>query len=164
MLRHSLADLPASRIREVANAGIGRADVLKFWFGEGDLPTPQFIRQAAIDALAAGDTFYNHNRATPRSIRELRCRNVNPLRCVDVLPEQKQDTGLFHGEPDWPQESLRSLVDRRLDSRRNLPRSLLRPQAPNETVYPPQFSCVGMALNDMVMRRPPGLAATPCIR
>lgn len=61
MLRASLDDLPASRIREVANAGIGRADVLKFWFGEGDLPTPEFIRQAAIDALEAGDTFYNHN-------------------------------------------------------------------------------------------------------
>ena len=61
MLRPSLGDLPASRIREVANAGIGRADVLKFWFGEGDLPTPEFIRQAAIDALVAGETFYSHN-------------------------------------------------------------------------------------------------------
>jgi aspartate/methionine/tyrosine aminotransferase len=61
MLRKSLDTLPASRIREVANEGLGRADVLKFWFGEGDLPTPEFIRRAAIDALAAGETFYNHN-------------------------------------------------------------------------------------------------------
>jgi hypothetical protein len=49
MLRPSLDDLPASRIREVANAGIGRDDVRTFWFGEGDLATLEFIRRAAID-------------------------------------------------------------------------------------------------------------------
>jgi len=61
MLRPSLSHLPASRIREVANAAIGRDDVLKFWFGEGDLPTPAFIRDAAKAALDDGETFYNHN-------------------------------------------------------------------------------------------------------
>ncbi len=61
MLRPSLAPLPASRIREVANAALGRDDVLKFWFGEGDLPTPAFIREAAKRALDEGETFYNHN-------------------------------------------------------------------------------------------------------
>jgi aspartate/methionine/tyrosine aminotransferase len=61
MLRPSLDPLPASRIREVANAAIGRDDVLKFWFGEGDLPTPAFIRDAAKAALDDGETFYNHN-------------------------------------------------------------------------------------------------------
>jgi len=61
MIRPTIAALPASRIREVANAGIGRADVLKFWFGEGDQVTPAFIREAAKAALDAGQTFYNHN-------------------------------------------------------------------------------------------------------
>jgi aspartate/methionine/tyrosine aminotransferase len=61
MLRTSLDSLPASRIREVANAALGRAEIVKFWFGEGDLPTPTFIREAAKTALDAGDTFYNHN-------------------------------------------------------------------------------------------------------
>jgi aspartate/methionine/tyrosine aminotransferase len=61
MLRPSLDPLPASRIREVANAALGRDDVLKFWFGEGDLPTPAFIREAAKAALDEGETFYNHN-------------------------------------------------------------------------------------------------------
>jgi aspartate/methionine/tyrosine aminotransferase len=61
MLRPSLDPLPASRIREVANAAMGRDDVLKFWFGEGDLPTPDFIREAAKAALDDGETFYNHN-------------------------------------------------------------------------------------------------------
>ncbi len=61
MLRPSLDVLPASRIREVANSAIGRADLVKFWFGEGDLPTPEFIRNAAKASIDAGETFYNHN-------------------------------------------------------------------------------------------------------
>lgn len=61
MIRPSIEALPASRIREVANAGLGRPDVLKFWFGEGDHVTPEFIRTAAKTALDAGETFYNHN-------------------------------------------------------------------------------------------------------
>lgn len=64
MLRSSLDTLPASRIREVANAALNSPfadDIVKFWFGEGNLPTPEFIRAAAKRALDAGDTFYNHN-------------------------------------------------------------------------------------------------------
>ncbi|MGZ9031652.1 MAG: pyridoxal phosphate-dependent aminotransferase [Burkholderiaceae bacterium] len=61
MIRPLIETLPASRIREVANAGIGRTDVLKFWFGEGDQVTPAFIREAAKAALDHGQTFYNHN-------------------------------------------------------------------------------------------------------
>ncbi|MFN9480987.1 MAG: pyridoxal phosphate-dependent aminotransferase [Betaproteobacteria bacterium] len=59
--RPAIERLPASRIREVANAGLGRSDVLPFWFGEGDETTPAFIRDSAIAALAAGDCFYGHN-------------------------------------------------------------------------------------------------------
>ena len=59
--REAVLRLQASRIREVANSGIGRADVLPFWFGEPDLATPQFIRDAAVAALADGDVFYTSN-------------------------------------------------------------------------------------------------------
>jgi aspartate/methionine/tyrosine aminotransferase len=78
MLRPSLAPLPASRIREVANAAIGRDDVLKFWFGEGDLPTPDFIRAAAKAALDGGETFYNHNLGIAE-LREAIAGYVNRL-------------------------------------------------------------------------------------
>jgi aspartate/methionine/tyrosine aminotransferase len=61
MIRSTIEALPASRIREVANAGLARPDVLKFWFGEGDHVTPAFIREAAKAALDAGETFYSHN-------------------------------------------------------------------------------------------------------
>jgi aspartate/methionine/tyrosine aminotransferase len=58
-------DLEASKIREVANAGLGRDDVLAFWFGEGDEVTPEFVRQAAIDSLQQGETYYAHNLGLP---------------------------------------------------------------------------------------------------
>ena len=64
-MRSTILNLEASKIREVANAGLGRSDVLAFWFGESDEATPDFIRQAAIDSLHAGETFYAHNLGLP---------------------------------------------------------------------------------------------------
>lgn len=57
-----IVDLPISKIREVANRGMQMADAFALWFGESDLPTPEFIRAAAKEALDAGDTFYQPNR------------------------------------------------------------------------------------------------------
>ena len=68
-MRQTIIDLQASRIRDVANAGLGRSDVLAFWFGESDEVSPDFVRQAAIDSLNTGETFYAHNLGLP-SLRE----------------------------------------------------------------------------------------------
>jgi aspartate aminotransferase len=54
-----------SLVRAVANAAMGRDDVLPFWFGESDQPTPPFIRDAAIASLHAGETFYAENLGRP---------------------------------------------------------------------------------------------------
>jgi aspartate/methionine/tyrosine aminotransferase len=53
--------LRTSQIREVANAGMGRKDILRFWVGESDQPTPAFIREATARALMEGETYYTHN-------------------------------------------------------------------------------------------------------
>lgn len=60
-MRNALISLQESKIREVANAGMGRSDVLPFWFGESDEVTPQVIREAAAASLQRGETFYSHN-------------------------------------------------------------------------------------------------------
>ena len=65
LARDAVQGLRASKIREVANAGMSRGDVLAFWFGEPDEVTPEFIRQAGIDSLNAGETFYTHNLGLP---------------------------------------------------------------------------------------------------
>ncbi|HKW82368.1 MAG TPA: pyridoxal phosphate-dependent aminotransferase [Burkholderiaceae bacterium] len=64
-MRQVIAELPGSKIREVANAGLGRSDVLPFWFGESDEVTPDFIREAAVRSLHDGETFYAHNLGMP---------------------------------------------------------------------------------------------------
>jgi aspartate/methionine/tyrosine aminotransferase len=63
--RRVVRDLVASQIREVANAGMSEPDVLPFWFGEPDEVTPEYIRNAAVASLAAGETFYTQNLGLP---------------------------------------------------------------------------------------------------
>jgi aspartate/methionine/tyrosine aminotransferase len=87
MLRTSLDALPASRIREVANAALGRDDIVKFWFGEGDLPTPAFIRAAAKAALDAGETFYNHNLGIAE-LRQAIADYASRLHGVRIAPDR----------------------------------------------------------------------------
>jgi aspartate/methionine/tyrosine aminotransferase len=67
--RPAVQALRRSQIREVANAGLGRDDILAFWFGESDQPTPAFIREAAAAALQDGRTYYTHNLGRP-DVRE----------------------------------------------------------------------------------------------
>ncbi|QCB46213.1 pyridoxal phosphate-dependent aminotransferase [Hydrogenophaga sp. PAMC20947] len=64
-MRQVIEKLEESRIREVANEGLGREGVLKFWFGESDEVTPAFVREAAMASLQAGETFYAHNLGLP---------------------------------------------------------------------------------------------------
>ncbi|MBA3773136.1 MAG: pyridoxal phosphate-dependent aminotransferase [Ramlibacter sp.] len=77
-MRTTVLNLEASQIREVANAGLGRSDVLPFWFGESDEVTPDFIRQAAIESLQRGETFYAHNLGLPE-LREAVARYASVL-------------------------------------------------------------------------------------
>lgn len=77
-MRQTIQNLEESKIREVANAGMGRKDVLAFWFGESDEVTPDFIRQAAIDSLQKGETFYAHNLGLPE-LREAIAAYTNSL-------------------------------------------------------------------------------------
>ncbi|MEZ5707239.1 MAG: pyridoxal phosphate-dependent aminotransferase [Burkholderiaceae bacterium] len=64
-MRQVVNNLEESRIREVANEGLGREGVLRFWFGESDEVTPELVREAAVASLRAGDTFYAHNLGLP---------------------------------------------------------------------------------------------------
>ena len=64
-MRQAIRELEESKIREVANAGMGRDDVLPFWFGESDEVTPEAVRAAGIASLQAGETFYSHNLGLP---------------------------------------------------------------------------------------------------
>jgi hypothetical protein len=61
----SAAHVPQSRIRELAEAAMRLDGVLKLYFGESNLPTPEYIKRAASAALAEGYTFYTENAGLP---------------------------------------------------------------------------------------------------
>ena len=67
--RRAVEEIGNSKIREVANAGMGISDVIALWYGEPDLPTPQFICDAAARSMARGETFYTENFGIP-ALRE----------------------------------------------------------------------------------------------
>src|SRR3954467_14639162 len=64
-LRREARDAPESGIVEVFNYGRGRPGLIPLWAGEGDMPTPAFIYEAATRSLAAGETFYTWQRGLP---------------------------------------------------------------------------------------------------
>ncbi|WP_424135423.1 pyridoxal phosphate-dependent aminotransferase [Roseomonas chloroacetimidivorans] len=69
-----LADTLPERIRGVGTSQIGLVadkgrddpEVVKLWIGEGDLPTPDFVVEAAHRAMLAGETRYTYSRGLPR--------------------------------------------------------------------------------------------------
>jgi aspartate/methionine/tyrosine aminotransferase len=64
-IRPEIEALADSHIVEVWKLGFQVPDVIGLWVGEGDLPTPAFICEAAAEALRRGDTFYTHKRGIP---------------------------------------------------------------------------------------------------
>jgi aspartate/methionine/tyrosine aminotransferase len=87
MPRPEVQGLRLSRIREVANAGLGREDILAFWFGESDQPTPDFIRRPAAEALLEGHTYYTHNLGRP-DLRQSLSAYLSRLHGVPIGPER----------------------------------------------------------------------------
>jgi aspartate/methionine/tyrosine aminotransferase len=64
-LRPEAREAPESGIVEVFNYGRGREGLIPMWAGEGDLPTPDFIYEAAVRSLREGETFYTAQRGIP---------------------------------------------------------------------------------------------------
>ncbi|PLW74888.1 pyridoxal phosphate-dependent aminotransferase [Cohaesibacter celericrescens] len=56
---------PSSGIIGMVEYARGKEGLIPLWVGEGCLPTPDFICDAAAKALKAGETFYTHQRGIP---------------------------------------------------------------------------------------------------
>ena len=59
--------------------------VLKLYFGESNLPTPEYIKRAAQKAMADGFTFYTENAGLP-SLRKALARYYQELQGVELDP------------------------------------------------------------------------------
>jgi len=81
----SVEAVPRSRIRELAEIAMSMDGVLRLYFGESNLPTPEYIKQAAIRAMQDGFTFYTENAGLP-STRAAIAAQYRALHQVDLDP------------------------------------------------------------------------------
>ncbi|MGD0498881.1 MAG: pyridoxal phosphate-dependent aminotransferase [Bryobacteraceae bacterium] len=79
----SAASVPHSRIRELAEIAMSMDGVLRLYFGESNLPTPAYIKRAAIRAMEEGYTFYTENAGLP-SLRRAIAEYYRRIHGVDL--------------------------------------------------------------------------------
>ena len=84
-LASSLSTINPSRIRELADVAFTMEGVLRLQFGESNLPTPNYIKAAAAQAMAEGYTFYSENAGLP-SLREAIAAKYRVLHQVELDP------------------------------------------------------------------------------
>ncbi|HEY1239185.1 MAG TPA: pyridoxal phosphate-dependent aminotransferase [Bryobacteraceae bacterium] len=84
-LAGSVETVPHSRIRELAEMAMSMDGVLRLYFGESNLPTPEYIKQAAVRAMEQGYTYYTENAGLP-SLRRAIADHYQRLQGVDLDP------------------------------------------------------------------------------
>jgi hypothetical protein len=88
--------VPHSRIRELAEMAMKmdaettdpNDKVLRLYFGESNIPTPDYIRRAAQKAMADGFTYYTENAGLP-STRQAIARYYGEIHGVALDPERE---------------------------------------------------------------------------
>ncbi len=78
--------VPRSRIRELSELAAKVKDPLRLYFGESNVPTPAFIKEAAKRALDNGHTYYTHN-AGYLDLRQAIAAQTRRLHGLDYDPD-----------------------------------------------------------------------------
>jgi aspartate/methionine/tyrosine aminotransferase len=86
-LSQRIQAIRTSQIGLVADRGRDDPEVVKLWIGEGDLPTPDFIIDAAHRAMKAGHTRYVTSLGLPRLREALSAYHMRHWN-VDVPPDR----------------------------------------------------------------------------
>ena len=81
----SVLRVPNSQIRELAELAMAMEGVLKLYFGESNVPTPAYIKEAAARALDDGYTYYSENAGLP-SLREALAAYYRRMHGVELDP------------------------------------------------------------------------------
>jgi len=84
-LASSVENVPHSRIRELAEIAMPMEGVLRLYFGESNLPTPDYIQRAAVAAMRDGFTFYTENAGLP-SLRRALAESYRKLHSIELDP------------------------------------------------------------------------------
>jgi len=81
----TLDAIQPSRIRALADIAFGMEGVYRLQFGESNMPTPQYIKDAATQAIKDGWTFYSENAGLP-SLRQAIAAKYGELHGVTLDP------------------------------------------------------------------------------
>ncbi len=84
----SAVKVPRSRIRELADIAMKMDHVLKLYFGESNIPTPEYIKRAATKALEEGYTYYTENAGLP-GLRQDLADYYRRVQDVDLDPRSE---------------------------------------------------------------------------
>src|ERR1700724_3441407 len=87
-LATSVENVPHSRIRELAEIAMGMEGVLRLYFGESNLPTPDYIKQAAERAMRDCFTFYTENAGLPSTRRAI-AEHYRQVQGVELDPARE---------------------------------------------------------------------------
>jgi len=126
-IRPLMQDLPTENIADLAMRAREIGDVIPLWYGEGDLVTPDFVRDAAKAALDAGMTFYIPDMRGLPALSTALAAYQTALHGVALAPERSTVTpggmqalllalqlvldpgqNAVYLEPQWP--NIRNLV------------------------------------------------------
>ena len=80
-------DVPVSVLRELANRTMGIEGLIPLWFGEPDVPTPQFIIEPAHQAMLAGKTTYVEGLGKPW-LRQAIAEYMSKLYSADIADDR----------------------------------------------------------------------------
>ena len=86
-LRFEIDALEQNGITKVAFPRMHDPNVIPLWFGEGDLPTPEDIRDACKTALDEEQTFYAHTRGRGE-LRDALKSYLDDLYGIDLHPDR----------------------------------------------------------------------------
>ena len=90
-MRPELSAVVESPLVQIATAAEAMPGSIKLCYGESDMPTPDFICQAADTAARAGQTFYTHTAGTPE-LRETIAGKIRELQGVSYRPSEVMAT------------------------------------------------------------------------
>ena len=86
-LRPEVLAVLESPMVKIATAAESMPGSVKLCYGESDMPTPDFICNAATDAMARGHTFYTHT-AGYKELREAIAAKIHELHGVSYGPDE----------------------------------------------------------------------------
>ena len=108
ILPRSIVEMPASGIRKFFDILDSMQDVVALTVGQPDFATPWHIREAGIESLEKGKTYYTSNAGTPELRREI-CNYLK--RRFDLEYDPVHETVVTVGGSEAIDVAMRAVIE-----------------------------------------------------